>query len=154
MSSLSRGYYWGYRHLHSVWSLTFRRLVFLLCCLCSSLDFELPLGFNWNPDKESRFIVEKVSASSHHLCGAEAHKGGNKTSLKKNTKLLTLDIHAFGHDKTIITKKNPYLHYLLNETLNTSTLSGFARATAPTPLRTYFHETAFHSMYLNQYKKE
>lgn len=53
------------------------------------------------------------SASSHHLWGAEAHKGGNKTSLKKNTKLLTLDIHAFGHDKTIITKKNPYLHLFI-----------------------------------------
>lgn len=46
------------------------------------------------------------SASSHRLWGAEAHKRGNKTSLKKNMKLLTLDIHAFGHDKTIITKKS------------------------------------------------
>ncbi len=66
MSSLSRGYYWGYRHLHSVWSLTFRRLVFLLCCLCSSLDFELPLGFNWNPDWKSH--VSSWRKSLHGLC--------------------------------------------------------------------------------------
>lgn len=56
--------------------------------------------------------------------------------------------------KQLSPKKILIYIYLLNETLNTSTLSGFARATAPTPLRMYFHETAFHSMYLNQYKKE
>lgn len=42
---------------------------------------------------------------------AEAYKG-EKNINEGNTKSLTLDIHAFGHDKTIITK-NPYLHLFI-----------------------------------------
>jgi len=68
------------------------------------------LSYRWELIHSIRYeiLTERVAfhcgESLYKFSPPEAHKGGNETSLKKNTKLLTLDIHAFGHDKTIITK--------------------------------------------------
>lgn len=81
---------------------------------------------------------------------------------------LTLDIHAFGLDKTIY-HKIPLSTYLFTEqNLNTSTLSGVAQAHVRWDafylfiylfiyLIFYFNEKAlppFKSTYLNEYRKE
>lgn len=75
-------------------------------------------------------------------------------------KLLTLDIHAFGHDKNNYHKKqqlnkktNPYLHLFIEwKRQHFQALRELLRKCLY--VRKYFHETDFHSMYLNQYRKE